>query len=132
MILFGAPTKYVHIKSTTVYAPRRNWGSPPTPHPQASVLPPPCFWGGGHSLARKGLGESQFRRGAYTVVLFICTYFVGAPYLFSSQSPIKWTLKNGKRKYAVDKKTTKSITYANHQTDIGHHGRKPLIFHYTL
>ncbi len=23
-----------------------------------------------------GLGESQFRRGAYTVVLFICTYFV--------------------------------------------------------
>jgi hypothetical protein len=23
-------------------------------------------------------GESQFRRGAYTVVLFICTYFVGS------------------------------------------------------
>jgi hypothetical protein len=23
-----------------------------------------------------GWGESQFRRGAYTVVLFICTYFV--------------------------------------------------------
>ncbi len=38
----------------------------------------PLFLGGGeHSLARKGLGESQFRRGAYTVVLFICTYFVG-------------------------------------------------------
>jgi hypothetical protein len=53
-------------------------GLPPTPRPQASVPPPPCFWGGGeHSLARKGLGESQFRRGAYTVVLFICTYFVG-------------------------------------------------------
>ncbi len=28
-----------------------------------------CGWGGG--------GESQFRRGAYTVVLFICAYFVG-------------------------------------------------------
>jgi hypothetical protein len=32
--------------------------------------------GGEHSLPRTGLGESQFRRGAYTVVLFICTYFV--------------------------------------------------------
>ncbi len=29
-------------------------------------------------MARKGLGESQFRRGAYTVVLFICTYFVSS------------------------------------------------------
>ncbi len=25
------------------------------------------------------MGESQFRRGAYTVVLFICTYFVPLP-----------------------------------------------------
>ncbi len=33
-------TKYVHIKSTTVYAPRRELGLPPTPHPQASVPPP--------------------------------------------------------------------------------------------
>jgi hypothetical protein len=42
-----------------------------------SFLPSALFLGGGeHSLARKGLGESQFRRGAYTVVLFICTYFV--------------------------------------------------------
>jgi hypothetical protein len=32
----------------------------------------------GHtSLRLGGWGESQFRRGAYTVVLFICTYFVG-------------------------------------------------------
>ncbi len=31
----------------------------------------------GHtSLRVGGWGESQFRRGAYTVVLFICTYFV--------------------------------------------------------
>jgi hypothetical protein len=28
------------------------------------------------SLQVGGWGESQFRRGAYTVVLFICTYFV--------------------------------------------------------
>jgi hypothetical protein len=25
--------------------------------------PPPGSWGGAHSLAREGLGESQFRRG---------------------------------------------------------------------
>ncbi len=55
-------------------------GLPPTPQPQASA-PSPLFLGGGeHSLARKGLGESQFRRGAYTVVLFICTYFVTVPF----------------------------------------------------
>jgi hypothetical protein len=54
--------------------------TPPTPHPQASVLPPPPVLGGGaHLLAsREGLGESQFRRGdiQYTAVLFIYTYFV--------------------------------------------------------
>ncbi len=34
------------------------------PHPQASLPPPPFGSGGGaHSLAREGLGESQFRRG---------------------------------------------------------------------
>ncbi len=57
--------------------PSSELGLPPPPHRPATVPPPPCFWGGGeHSLLRKGLGESQFRRGAYTVVLFICTYFV--------------------------------------------------------
>jgi hypothetical protein len=41
---------------------------------------PPTLWPGGgraHSLAGKGLGETQFRRGTYTVVLFISKYFVG-------------------------------------------------------
>jgi hypothetical protein len=81
LILFisvSAPvTKYVHIKSTTVYAPRRNWDSPPTPFSPASVPLPPETGGRGHtSLRVGGWGESQFRRGAYTVVLFICTYFV--------------------------------------------------------
>jgi hypothetical protein len=38
--------------------------TPPTPHPRASVPPPPLVPGGGaHSLAREGVGESQFRRG---------------------------------------------------------------------
>ncbi len=39
---------------------------------------PPGSGGGAYSLAREGLGESQFRRGdlLYTVVLFIYTYLV--------------------------------------------------------
>ncbi len=71
--LYSKITKYVHIKSTTVYAPRRNWDSPQPPT-RRLVCPLPPVSGGRGTLA--GLGESQFRRGAYTVVLFICTYFV--------------------------------------------------------
>jgi hypothetical protein len=39
------------------------------------VPPPPAFWGGGaHSLAREGVGESQFRRGdIHCGTLYICT-----------------------------------------------------------
>jgi hypothetical protein len=52
-------------------------GTPPNPPPAGYCAPSPLFLGvGEHSLARKGLGESQFRRGTYTVVLFICTMYV--------------------------------------------------------
>ncbi len=38
--------------------------APPTPHPQASMPPHPLVPGGGAlSLAREGVGESQFQRG---------------------------------------------------------------------
>jgi hypothetical protein len=51
-------------------------GTPPTPHPQPSMPPPPLgSEGGAHSLAREGLGESQFRRRDI-VVFFIYRYFV--------------------------------------------------------
>jgi hypothetical protein len=45
-------------------------GTPPTPHPQASV---PVLGGGAHSLAREGLGESQFRRGdtLYSIPMYV-------------------------------------------------------------
>ncbi len=52
-------------------------GTPPTPHPQASVSPPYVPGGAAHSLARKGLGESRFRRGdihcgiVYTYIYFM-------------------------------------------------------------
>ncbi len=52
-------------------------GTLSTPFSPASVPLPPETGGRGHtSLRVGGWGESQFRRGAYTVVLFICTYFV--------------------------------------------------------
>jgi hypothetical protein len=56
--LLVSDTKYVHIKSTTVYAPRRNRDSPPTPHPQASVPPPPSLWGEGNTRWRERGWES--------------------------------------------------------------------------
>ncbi len=56
-------------------------GTLPTPFSPASVPLPPETGGRGHtSLRVGGWGESQFRRGAYTVVLFICTYFVVSQY----------------------------------------------------
>ena len=56
-------------------------GTLPTPFSPASVPLPPETGGRGHtSLRVGGWGESQFRRGAYTVVLFICTYFVMLQY----------------------------------------------------
>jgi hypothetical protein len=52
-------------------------GTLPTPFSPASVPLPPETGGRGHtSLGVGGWGESQFRRGAYTVVLFKCTHFV--------------------------------------------------------
>jgi hypothetical protein len=36
----GQNTKYVHIKSTTVYTPRRNWDSP-NPFLASECFPPP-------------------------------------------------------------------------------------------
>ncbi len=61
----GLPTQYVHIKSTTVYAPRRNWDSP-NPFLASECSPPPPETGGrGHtSLPVGSWGKSQFQRGA--------------------------------------------------------------------
>ncbi len=69
----GDYTKYVHIKSTTVYAPRRNWdlGLPPTPHPQASVPPPPCFWGEGNTRWRERGWESPNSDDCGTLYMYV-------------------------------------------------------------
>jgi hypothetical protein len=52
-------TKYVYIKSTTVYgrSPRWNWDSPNPSLASECALPPRTKWGGGaHSPAGEGLG----------------------------------------------------------------------------
>ncbi len=57
------PTKYIFIYSTTVYVPLSELG---LSHPlsRQRVCPSPGTKGGGaHSLAAKGVGESQFQRG---------------------------------------------------------------------
>jgi hypothetical protein len=44
------------------FSSRRNWDAP-NPSPAGECAHPPVRWGGAHSLAREGLGESEFRRG---------------------------------------------------------------------
>ena len=59
-----ATVQYNHrLGRVLSFSPVVGIGTPPTPHPQASVPPLPVLGGGAHSLAREGLGESQFRRG---------------------------------------------------------------------
>jgi hypothetical protein len=49
-------TKYVHIKSTTVYAPRRNWDSPNPFLASECSLPPRNRGEGAHLPAGGGMG----------------------------------------------------------------------------
>jgi hypothetical protein len=54
-------TKYIYIKSSTVYVPRWNWDSP-NPSPARECDLHPRTGGGGTLACGEGLGESQFRR----------------------------------------------------------------------
>ncbi len=51
-------TKYVHIKSTTVYAPRRNWDSPQPPTRRLVCPLPPVSGERGTLAGEKGGWES--------------------------------------------------------------------------
>jgi hypothetical protein len=60
-------TKYVHIKSTTVYAPRRNWDSPQPPA-RRLVCPLPSVSGGeGNTRWRKRGWESPISDEGHTL-----------------------------------------------------------------
>ncbi len=51
-------------------------GTPPTPRPQANVPPPP-FWGEGHTLwQERGWESPNSDEGTYNVVIFIYTNLV--------------------------------------------------------
>jgi hypothetical protein len=76
-MFFNIYTLYHRVGRVLSFFPVVGIGTPPTPHPQASLPPSPGSGGGAHSLAREGLGESpNSDEGTYTVVLFIYTYFV--------------------------------------------------------
>jgi hypothetical protein len=47
--------------------PSSELGLPPTPHPQASVPPPPCFWGEGNTRWRERGWESPNSDEGHTV-----------------------------------------------------------------
>jgi hypothetical protein len=53
-------------------------GTLPTPFSPASVPLPTETGGGGKLACGWGVGGSPNSEGAYTVVLFLCTYFVVA------------------------------------------------------
>jgi hypothetical protein len=64
-VLRGIFVSFVHRvgRVLSFLSSRRNWDYPSL-SPRASVPPSLRFWGGGaHSLAREGVGESQFRQG---------------------------------------------------------------------
>jgi hypothetical protein len=72
----------------SLFSSRWNWDSP-NPSPE-SPPPPPVLGGGAHSLAREGLGESQFRRGDIhcgTLYIYVlCGYqSIGLAFLHNSQ-----------------------------------------------
>jgi hypothetical protein len=54
---FVLSTKYIHIKSTTVYAPRRNWDSPQPPTRRLVCPLPPVSGGRGTLAGEKGVGR---------------------------------------------------------------------------
>jgi hypothetical protein len=66
------PTKYVHIKSTTVYAPRRNWDSPQPPSRMLVCPLPPVSGGRGTLAGEKGVGRVPIpTRGIHCGTLYM-------------------------------------------------------------
>jgi len=75
------PTKYVQrtYKEYHSVCPSSELGLPPTPHPQASVPPPPCFWGEGNTRWRERGWESPNSDEGHTLwySLYVRTLWLG-------------------------------------------------------
>jgi hypothetical protein len=70
--LFAKGTKYVHIKSSTVYAPRRNWDSPQPPTRRLVCSLPPVSGGRGTLAGEKGVGRVPIpTRGIHCGTLYM-------------------------------------------------------------
>jgi hypothetical protein len=68
----GIYTKYVHIKSTAVYAPRRNGDSPQPPTPWLVCPLPPVSGGRGTLAGEKGVGRVPIpTRGIHCGTLYM-------------------------------------------------------------
>jgi hypothetical protein len=68
----GPPTKYIHIKSTTVYAPRRNWDFPQPPTRKLVCPLPPVSGGRGTLAGEKGVGRVPIpTRGVHCGTLYM-------------------------------------------------------------
>jgi hypothetical protein len=68
-------TKYVHIKSTTVYALRRNWDSPQPPTRRLVCPLPPVSGGRGTLAGEKGVGRVPIpTRGIHCGTLYMYVF----------------------------------------------------------
>jgi hypothetical protein len=66
-------TKYVHIKSATVYAPRRNWDSPQPPTRRLVCPLPPVSGGRGTLAGEKGVGRVPIQGHTLWYSLYVRT-----------------------------------------------------------
>ncbi len=77
-------TKYIHIKSTTVYVPSSELGlSHPLSRQRVCPSPRNQRGGGAHSCAGEGLGESQFQRleKKFSTLPTLCIKPIGPMYI---------------------------------------------------
>jgi hypothetical protein len=82
-------TKYVHIKSTTVYAPRWNWDSPQPPTRRLVCPLPPVSGGRGTLAGEKGVGRVPIpTRGIHCGTLYM---YVLCGVLFLHRRSSSWT-----------------------------------------
>jgi hypothetical protein len=111
-------TKYLYIKSTTVYVPSLELGLP-HPFSRKRLCPSPGPKGGGaHSPAAKGVGESQFQRLEKRLALcLLCGRMCSAKNQNISKSSgytlcnLLWAIYNMHAKDFERKKDSASFSY---------------------
>ncbi len=81
-------TKYVRkYKEYHSVCPSSELGLPPTPHPKASVPPPPCFWGEGNTRWRERGWESPNSDEGHTLWYSLYVRTLWSTYRVHSHAP---------------------------------------------